>query len=219
MPEYNRLNYPMDDFFTDDPDAFQNQYQELALIQEEQKQWLADLNTKLCDYCLISYHFQYCDECDLMFNSSPRILHPITKLPELEEEEELLIKNIGRRNVMVNFTEEDSNQVELIYTDIIISIPSYQQYIFKVDQRIQNQALIFKTNPEICLLANITNLYLFTPKEINKLNLGNLSTLQQMQLKILLNQYINVFASENEFRCTDIVKHQIDTGDAQSIKQ
>ncbi|KAG9292899.1 hypothetical protein G9A89_016261 [Geosiphon pyriformis] len=49
--------------------------------------------------------------------------------------------------------------------------------------------------------------YLFTPEEINKLNLGNLSTLQQMQLKVLLNQYADVFASKNEFGCTDIVKH------------
>ncbi|KAG9286071.1 hypothetical protein G9A89_022748 [Geosiphon pyriformis] len=56
--------------------------------------------------------------------------------------------------------------------------------------------------------------YLFTPEEINKLNLGNLSTLQQMQLKVFLNQYADVFASENEFKHIDIVKHQINTGDA-----
>ncbi|KAG9305558.1 hypothetical protein G9A89_003621 [Geosiphon pyriformis] len=49
--------------------------------------------------------------------------------------------------------------------------------------------------------------YLFTPEEIDKLHLGNLSTFQQMQLKILLNQYANVFISENEFGCTNIVKH------------
>ncbi|KAG9300285.1 hypothetical protein G9A89_011358 [Geosiphon pyriformis] len=56
--------------------------------------------------------------------------------------------------------------------------------------------------------------YLFISEKINKLNLGNLSTLQQMQLKVLLNQYANVFASENEFGRTDIVKHQIDTENA-----
>ncbi|KAG9306988.1 hypothetical protein G9A89_000902 [Geosiphon pyriformis] len=61
--------------------------------------------------------------------------------------------------------------------------------------------------------------YLFTPEEINKLNLGNLSTLQQMQFKVFLNQYADVFASENEFGHTDIVKHQIDTGDTRLIKQ
>ncbi|KAG9295833.1 hypothetical protein G9A89_009062 [Geosiphon pyriformis] len=74
---------------------------------------------------------------------------------------------------------------------------------------------------QLFLFCNITsqvwNLpkksYLFTSEDINKLNLGNLSTLQQMQLKVFLNQYADVFASENEFRCTDIMKHQIDTGD------
>ncbi|KAG9301334.1 hypothetical protein G9A89_018006 [Geosiphon pyriformis] len=55
--------------------------------------------------------------------------------------------------------------------------------------------------------------YLFTPEEINKLNLENLSTLQQMQFKVFLNQYVDVFASENEFGRTAIVKHQIDMGD------
>ncbi|KAG9285980.1 hypothetical protein G9A89_022656 [Geosiphon pyriformis] len=168
---------------------------------------------------------------------------------------------------MVNFSEEDSDQI---------------------NQKIQDQALLFEASPKICSLANVANLYLpakahkhfkisihnltknvieisertligsisadiqnsektqfipnfaqlflfcditsqvwnfpkesylFTPEEINKLNLGNLSILQQIQLKVLLNQYVDVFASENEFGCTDIVKHQIDTGDARPIKQ
>ncbi|KAG9307077.1 hypothetical protein G9A89_016905 [Geosiphon pyriformis] len=154
----------------------------------------------------------------------------------------------GRGNVPVNFTEENSDQT-------------------------QNQALLFKTSPEICSLADVANLYLLAkahkhfkipihnptenvieiPEEtligsistdiqnpekpqsisdfaqlflfcditlqINKLNLGNLSTLQQMQFKVLLNQYVNVFVSKNEFGRTDIVKHQIDMEDAQLIKQ
>ncbi|KAG9306205.1 hypothetical protein G9A89_016109 [Geosiphon pyriformis] len=66
----------------------------------------------------------------------------------------------GRENVMVNFTEENSNQIELIYTDTIISIPLYWQYILKVDRKIQNQALVFEADPKICLLANVANLYL-----------------------------------------------------------
>ncbi|KAG9299055.1 hypothetical protein G9A89_020368 [Geosiphon pyriformis] len=185
-------------------------------------------------------------------------------------------------------TLEDSDQVEFINTDTVISIPSYQQYILKVNQKIQDQALLFEASPEICSLADVANLYLlakaykhfkiliynptedvieiskgtlvgsistdiqnpekpqsipdfaqlflfynitsqvwnlpkksylFTPEEINKLNVRNLSTLQQIQLKVFLNQYANVFASENEFGCTNIVKHQIDTEDARPIKQ
>ncbi|KAG9287683.1 hypothetical protein G9A89_004086 [Geosiphon pyriformis] len=183
---------------------------------------------------------------------------------------------------------KDSDQVEFINTDTIISIPPYRQYILKMNQKIQDQALLFEASSKICSLANVANLYLpakahkhfkilihnptedvieipketligsisaniqnpekpqfipdfaqlflfcdiisqvwnlpkesylFTSEEINKLNLGNLSTLQQMQLKVLLNQYADVFASENEFKHTDIMKHQIDTGDTQLIKQ
>ncbi|KAG9302667.1 hypothetical protein G9A89_007371 [Geosiphon pyriformis] len=73
------------------------------------------------------------------------------------------------------------------------------------------------------IISQVWNLpkesYLFTPEEINKLNLGNLSTLQQIQLKVLLNQHADVFASENKFGRTDIVKHQINTEDTQPIKQ
>ncbi|KAG9289628.1 hypothetical protein G9A89_014363 [Geosiphon pyriformis] len=61
------------------------------------------------------------------------------------------------------------------------------------------------------IISQVWNLpkesYLFTPEEINKLNLGNLNTWQQMQFKVLLNQYANVFANKNKFGCTDIVKH------------
>ncbi|KAG9292108.1 hypothetical protein G9A89_005252 [Geosiphon pyriformis] len=44
---------------------------------------------------------------------------------------------------MVNFMEENSNQ-----------------YILKINQKIQNQALVFKANSKICSLANVANLYL-----------------------------------------------------------
>ncbi|KAG9286156.1 hypothetical protein G9A89_010170 [Geosiphon pyriformis] len=66
----------------------------LAKYEKSKKIYLlADLNTKLCDHCLISCHFQYCDECDLMFNLPPKILFLITKLLELEEEKELTIED------------------------------------------------------------------------------------------------------------------------------
>ncbi|KAG9303941.1 hypothetical protein G9A89_005851 [Geosiphon pyriformis] len=406
MPEYTGPDYPKDDFFTDDPDAFQNQYQELVPTREEQKQRLADLNTKLCDHCLIPCYFQYCDKCDLMFNLPPRILFPITKLPE-PKEKVLITEDMSFQDP----TEDTETEQYLVYSDlskelelkwysdnekgicpkkvydtdadlkIVLEIPistivqvasrynlakkkidikgeiidaGYTKNIivmlqnnsnrpYKIESQekiaqaiflplvkilqltpvttreelgltvqginefgsngrgnvpvnfteedsdqIQDQALLFEASPEICSLADVANLYLpakahkhfkilihnptkdvikipegtlvgsisadsqnpekpqsipdfaqlflfcdiisqvwnlpkesylFTPEEINKLNLGNLSTLQQMQLKVLLNQYADVFASKNEFGCTDIMKHQIDTGDAQPIKQ
>ncbi|KAG9294254.1 hypothetical protein G9A89_021613 [Geosiphon pyriformis] len=113
MPEYTGPNYPENDFFTDDSNAFQNRYQELAPTCEEQEQRLADLNTKLCDYCLILCHFQYCDECDLMFNPPSRILFPITKLPEFKEEvlitEDMLFQDP---------TEDTETEQYLAYSDL-----------------------------------------------------------------------------------------------------
>ncbi|KAG9288378.1 hypothetical protein G9A89_021409 [Geosiphon pyriformis] len=363
-PEYTGPNYPEDDFFTDDPDAFQNQYQELAptckkqeilfpitklpepeeeiLITEDMsfqdptentktEQYLTDNEEKICPErvhetnasfdlryseqsliiiaphafvkidlkialeILVSTMIQVVSQSSLakkridikrgiinagytgniivmLQNNSDRlykiesqekiaqaIFLSLVKIPQLtpvttQEELGLTVQRIngfrssGRENVPINFTEEDSDQI-------------------------QDQALLFKASLEICSLANVANLYLpakahkhfkisihnstedvieipegtligsifadiqnpekpqFIPdfaqlflfcditSQINKLNLGNLSILQQMQLKVFLNQYANVFASKNEFGCTDIVKHQIDTEDAQPIKQ
>ncbi|KAG9305935.1 hypothetical protein G9A89_016588 [Geosiphon pyriformis] len=50
------------------PEEFHKHYQNLALTREEQKQCLAQINTQLCDYCLISCDFQYCNECDFIYN-------------------------------------------------------------------------------------------------------------------------------------------------------
>ncbi|KAG9302624.1 hypothetical protein G9A89_007328 [Geosiphon pyriformis] len=178
-------------------------------------------------------------------NNSEPLIPQIEKRPKTSGNTARGINKFGsskRKNVLVNFAKEDSDQIEFIYTDTIISIPPYRQYLLKVNQKIQDQALLFETDPEICFLTDVTNLYLsnpekpqsisnfaqlflfcdiiylFTPEEINKLNLGNLSILQQMQLKVLLNQYADVFASENEFGHT-IIKHQINTEAARLIKQ
>ncbi|KAG9286167.1 hypothetical protein G9A89_010181 [Geosiphon pyriformis] len=138
-----------------------------------------------------------------------------------------------RGNIPINFMKKDSDQVELIYTDTI-----------------QDQALLFEVNPEICSLADVANLYL--PAKAHKhfkipihnptedvieipkgILIGSISPNIQhpeklqfipdfTQLFLFCNitlQYANVFVSKNEFGYTDIVKHQIDTGDARSIKQ
>ncbi|KAG9304499.1 hypothetical protein G9A89_020063 [Geosiphon pyriformis] len=86
---------------------------ELAPTHEEQKQKLANLNTKLCDYCLIPCHFQYCDECDLMFNPPPKILFPITKLPE-SEEEVLITKDMSFQDP----TEDTKTEQYFAYSDL-----------------------------------------------------------------------------------------------------
>ncbi|KAG9300172.1 hypothetical protein G9A89_010582 [Geosiphon pyriformis] len=289
--------------------------EELAPTRKEQKQRLADLNTKLCNHCLISCHFQYCDKCDLMFNPPPKILFPITELPEPEEEEVLITKDM----LFQDPTEDTETKQYLVYSNlskelelkwysdnkeeicpkkahdtntnlkialeisvstmvqvtsrsslakkeidvkggiidasymgnIIMILQNNLDRLYKIESQEKIAQAIFLPLVKILQLTPVTtreelgltaqgingfgssgkgnvlvnfmeedsdqNLpkesYLFTPEEINKLNLGNLSTLQQMQLKVLLNQYANIFANENEFGHTDIMKHQIDTRD------
>ncbi|KAG9305797.1 hypothetical protein G9A89_001086 [Geosiphon pyriformis] len=78
-----------------EPEEFHKHYQNLAPTREEQEQWLAQLNTKLCRHCLIPSDFEYCDNCDLIYNPPPCMIYSI---PEEEEpisscasESELLI--------------------------------------------------------------------------------------------------------------------------------
>ncbi|KAG9295960.1 hypothetical protein G9A89_011812 [Geosiphon pyriformis] len=61
---------------------FHKYYQNLAPTREEQEQCLEQLNTQLCDYCLILCDFQYCNECDLIYNSLPHMIYTI--LEEIE---------------------------------------------------------------------------------------------------------------------------------------
>ncbi|KAG9287592.1 hypothetical protein G9A89_019653 [Geosiphon pyriformis] len=49
---------------------------------KEQEQQLEKINTQLCDYCLIPCDFQYCNECDLIYNLPS---HMIYTIPEKEE--------------------------------------------------------------------------------------------------------------------------------------
>ncbi|KAG9303507.1 hypothetical protein G9A89_018403 [Geosiphon pyriformis] len=65
-----------------DPEQFHEHYQELALTREEQEQRLEQLNARLCQHCLIFCNFQYCDECNLIYNPLPCMIYLI---PEEEK--------------------------------------------------------------------------------------------------------------------------------------
>ncbi|KAG9306874.1 hypothetical protein G9A89_002543 [Geosiphon pyriformis] len=81
----NIILVPNSDAFFDietNPEDFYKHYQNLVPTREEQKEWLAQLNTRLCDYCLISCDFQYCNECDLIYNPP---IHIIYTIPEEEK--------------------------------------------------------------------------------------------------------------------------------------
>ncbi|KAG9306987.1 hypothetical protein G9A89_000901 [Geosiphon pyriformis] len=104
---------PNERLWNDVSDREETCNEELAPTHEKQEQRLADLNTKLCDHYLIPCHFQYCNKCDLMFNLSPRILFPITKLPE-PEEEVLITEDMSFQDP----TEDTETEQYLAYSDL-----------------------------------------------------------------------------------------------------
>ncbi|KAG9304621.1 hypothetical protein G9A89_020185 [Geosiphon pyriformis] len=82
-PEPIKLNWnaePVINFLK--PEEFHEHYQNLASTREEQKQRLAQLNTKLCHHCLIPSDFKYCNNYDLIYNLPLCIIYTI---PEEEK--------------------------------------------------------------------------------------------------------------------------------------
>ncbi|KAG9286941.1 hypothetical protein G9A89_001179 [Geosiphon pyriformis] len=73
--------------------------------------------------------------------------------------------------------------------DAISDFPQLCEYVDIISQTIYRQ--------EEC--------YLLQPKQLEQINLGNLDPLQQMQLKMLLNNFNNIFANKNKFGKTDII--------------
>ncbi|KAG9289701.1 hypothetical protein G9A89_014436 [Geosiphon pyriformis] len=80
-PEYVQM-FNIFDNIENDTEKFHEHYQQLAPTREEQEECLAQLNTRLCDHCLIPCDFQYCNKCDLIYNRPP---HMIYTIPEKEE--------------------------------------------------------------------------------------------------------------------------------------
>ncbi|KAG9299640.1 hypothetical protein G9A89_020811 [Geosiphon pyriformis] len=65
-----------------EPEEFHEHYQNLAPTRKEQKQWLAQLNTRLCHHCLIPSDFEYCNDCDLIYNPPSCMIYTIPKEEE-----------------------------------------------------------------------------------------------------------------------------------------
>ncbi|KAG9285838.1 hypothetical protein G9A89_013263 [Geosiphon pyriformis] len=54
----------------------------LTPTKEEQEQHLEEINTQLCNHCLIPCDFQFCDNCDLIYNPLPHMIYTILKEEE-----------------------------------------------------------------------------------------------------------------------------------------
>ncbi|KAG9293768.1 hypothetical protein G9A89_019105 [Geosiphon pyriformis] len=90
-----------------DPEQFYEHYQELAPIREEQKQHLEEINTQLCDHCLIPYDFQYCNECDLIYNPPIHMIYTIS-----EEEEPINSCALESESTLNSDSNSDNNNNE-----------------------------------------------------------------------------------------------------------
>ncbi|KAG9305729.1 hypothetical protein G9A89_005127 [Geosiphon pyriformis] len=139
------------------PEEFHEHYQNLAPIREEQEQILEEINTRLCNYCLIPCNFQYCNECDFIYNLPPRMIYTI---PEEEEpissctlELELIFnsdsnfnkddnKNTSSSSVQ-NGINNDNNSNSDFNSDL-----NYEQYIALSDLTKEQKLKWFNDNDE-----------------------------------------------------------------------
>ncbi|KAG9290288.1 hypothetical protein G9A89_022264 [Geosiphon pyriformis] len=120
-----------------DLEQFHKHYQELAPTREEQEQQLKQLNIQLCQHCLIPCNFQYCDDCDLIYNPPPCMIYTIPEeekpISSCASESELLINcnsnpnndddNNGSSSVQ-NGNDNDNN-----FNSDTNSNLNYEQYI------------------------------------------------------------------------------------------
>ncbi|KAG9290735.1 hypothetical protein G9A89_011698 [Geosiphon pyriformis] len=117
-------------------------------------------------------------------------------------------EEIGLTNFYIS-AKSPKNIKILIYntTGSVIKIPK-GTIIGYLTTEIENQPLNHIPDfPQLCRYVDITlqtiykrsKCYLFQPEQLEQMNMGNLDPLQQMQFKMLLNNFNDIFASKNEF--------------------
>ncbi|KAG9290077.1 hypothetical protein G9A89_010383 [Geosiphon pyriformis] len=87
----------------DNPEEFHEHY------QEKQEQHLEQLNTQLCQYCLILCDFQYCNECDLIYNPLIYMIYMIPKEDEPINNCTLELESIFNPNSNFNNNDDKNN--------------------------------------------------------------------------------------------------------------
>ncbi|KAG9291137.1 hypothetical protein G9A89_013009 [Geosiphon pyriformis] len=140
-PEYV-LTFDIFGNIKDNLKEFYEHYQWLAPTQEEQEQQLEEINTQLCDHCLISCDFQYCNKCDLIYNPLPCMIYTISeeKKPissctlELESifNPNLNSNNDNDENTGSSFIQYGDNNDNNSNSDLNPD-PDYEQYIALLD--------------------------------------------------------------------------------------
>ncbi|KAG9283949.1 hypothetical protein G9A89_005456 [Geosiphon pyriformis] len=117
----------------------------------------------------------------------------------------------------------------LIYNNIgnVINIPKRTTIGYLTTEIEDQPSNSIPDFPQLCGYVDITSqmiykqskCYLLQSEQLEQMNMRNLDPLQSMQLKMLLNNFNDIFANKNEFGQTDIIQHQIKTRDAMPIKQ
>ncbi|KAG9297185.1 hypothetical protein G9A89_019466 [Geosiphon pyriformis] len=154
----NIVLIPNPDTFLDlkaGPEEFHEHYQNLAPTRKKQEQHLAQINTQLCDYCLISYDFQYCNECDFIYNPPSCIIYTISEKKELISsctlESELKFNlnlnsnNDDNKNNGFSFAQNGHNNDNNLNSDSNSNL-NYEQYIMLLNLTKKQELKWFSNN-------------------------------------------------------------------------
>ncbi|KAG9297008.1 hypothetical protein G9A89_008594 [Geosiphon pyriformis] len=133
---------------------------------EEQKQHSEQLNTQLCDYCLIPCDFQYCNKCDLIYNLLPHMIYTIPEeiepISSCASELELPFnpnsnsnndddKNTGSSSVQIGDNNDDDSNSDSNFD------PKYEQYIALPDLSKEQELKWYSNNNKGIMPKHVHN--------------------------------------------------------------
>ncbi|KAG9305685.1 hypothetical protein G9A89_022607 [Geosiphon pyriformis] len=145
------------------PEEFHEHYQNLAPMRKEQEQCLEEINTQLCNHCLIPCDFQFCNECDFIYNLPPYMIYTISEEEELisscTSESELPFdpdsnsnnddnKNTGSSSIQYGNNNDDNS-----HSDSNFNL-KYKQYIAILDLTRELELKWFSNNNEGIMLKH-----------------------------------------------------------------
>ncbi|KAG9301147.1 hypothetical protein G9A89_012530 [Geosiphon pyriformis] len=132
-------------------------FEEWRVQRQKVQQPLEEINTRLCDHCLISCDFQYCNECDLIYNPSLCMIYIIPEEEEpisscASELESIFNPDLNSDNDDDKNTSSSSIQYGNINNNNsnsdLNSDPDYKQYIALPDLAKKQELKWFSNNNE-----------------------------------------------------------------------
>ncbi|KAG9298638.1 hypothetical protein G9A89_012706 [Geosiphon pyriformis] len=230
LPEFKYV--PMFNVFgniEDDSEEFYEYYQCLAPTREEQEQHLEQKG--------LYYRAKQKDSTGNISPSGENSLVSYIVVIERKVKDQIQIfeaeatlcesEKIGLVNLHIPAKNYSHIKIP-IYNNMgdIIEIPEgtiIGYLITKIEDQPSNTISDFS---QLCKYVDITSqtiyrwneCYLLQSEQLKQINMKNLDPLQHIQLKMLLNNFTDIFVSKNEFGRTDIIQYQIKTGNVMPIK-